>query len=84
MRQGVRQAREVGGQERRSDPDVHDVGAAPGASGGRDTVRETTSRLERGYPAGGNCFRIVFGLDALVGLEPGAADAESELLQARP
>ncbi len=47
-RQRVRQAREVGREEGRSDADFHDLGAGAPPSAGRDTVRETTSRLESG------------------------------------
>ena len=46
-RQGVRQAREVRREQRRRDRNSHERGAA-GVSGGRETVSETTSRLESG------------------------------------
>ncbi len=37
------------------------MNAAPAPSGGRETVKETTSLLDSGYPAGGNCLRTVSG-----------------------
>ena len=46
-RQGVRQAGEVRGQQGRRDTDVHDRGGA-GGSADRETVSETTSRVESG------------------------------------
>ena len=46
-RQGVGEAREVGREQGRRDPDFHERGAAR-ASGDRETVSETTSRLDRG------------------------------------
>ena len=57
--QRVRQAGEVRREERRRDRDAHRATGAA-ASEERETVSETTSRLEMGDPAGGNCFRIVF------------------------
>ena len=47
LRQCIRQAREVGSQEGRRDPHAHECGTTA-ASGGRETVSETTSRLDSG------------------------------------
>src|SRR6202040_2313668 len=60
-RERVGQARESRGQQRRRDPYGHRGVTTRAASDAREPVTETTSRDDSGEPAGGNCFRIVFG-----------------------
>ena len=57
-RHRLRQPCKVGGQDGGRDAEAH----RPAAEGspGRETVRDTTSRVEMGEPAAGNCLRTVF------------------------